>query len=340
MHRALANCRTDLVVVTSEDNVPDLERIGCSSTATRKGRDQSERCVIRLHVPLKDRTDTLAPVSMPEPLIAYHRYIDLMLCLAEYDGFPYDAVIHSDLDTFLMPGFGNWTPPNQSTIMVGTGGYGHENANAHLAYVSRTLKLDTTPGMQGLGSTWFGETRVMAAAAQLTVEVIRWLHTQEFTVYERCCSGVLSWPYWHWAVLLLYGGHVALNQVGSVGSVVKAGGAFKMDHGTTATTDIGDLTIKHAHCWHTDNLFSKFHFGLGNYDKKDFSSRGKMSTVVDYVTVLAVSSIRLSDEELARLATDAAYARDDLNWKRLKPAKTLDSKEKQKKKARRRRRRR
>ena len=44
-----------------------------------------------------------------------------MLSLAEYDGFAYHAVIHSDLDTFLMPGFASWTQPNASTIMVGGG---------------------------------------------------------------------------------------------------------------------------------------------------------------------------------------------------------------------------
>jgi hypothetical protein len=176
----------------------------------RKTDDEPDRCFVRDHVPLKNREAQKG--AMPEPLLAYERYIDHMLCLAEYKGFAYDAIIHSDLDTFLMPGFADWTPPNASTIVVGTGGYGSQNTNAHLSYVSRKLNLNVTPGLLGLGSTWFGETRLLAATAKLTVEVMRWLQTQEFSVYEKCCAGVYSWPHWHWAVLLLYGGHVALNQ--------------------------------------------------------------------------------------------------------------------------------
>ena len=103
-----------------------------------------------------------------------------MLSLAEYDGFAYHAVIHSDLDTFLMPGFATWTQPNASAIVVGTqeGGYGSENAIAHLKFVSRELDLEFSEELNGLGSTWFGEAGLMAATARLTVEVMRWLNTQ------------------------------------------------------------------------------------------------------------------------------------------------------------------
>jgi hypothetical protein len=135
-----------------------------------------------------------------------------MLCLAEYNGYTYDAVLRSDLDAFLMPGFASWVPPAQDTLVVGTGGYGHVNANAHLAYVSKVLKLDTKEGLQGLGSTWFGITKLMVATAKLTIRVMRWMHTQEFNTFEKCCSGIFGWSHWHWPVLLLYGGHVALNQ--------------------------------------------------------------------------------------------------------------------------------
>ncbi len=74
------------------------------------------------------------------------------------------------------------------------------------------------------------------------------------------------------------------------------------------------------HCWHTEKLFSKFAFGAGKYDKMDlterygningcdamkvynflYSIRGEMSTVVDYITVIAVSSHRLSDGDFGR----------------------------------------
>ena len=47
---------------------------------------------------------------------------------------------------------------------------------------------------------------------------------------------MFSWPHWHWPVILLYGGHVALNQVGVVvKSSVENG---QLDYGTTAATNI------------------------------------------------------------------------------------------------------
>ncbi len=47
---------------------------------------------------------------------------------------------------------------------------------------------------------------------------MRWMETQEFNEFERCCNGILGWPHWHHAVLLLYGGHVALNHVRDLNS--------------------------------------------------------------------------------------------------------------------------
>ena len=58
------------------------------------------------------------------------------------------------------------------------GGYGSENANAHLNFVGRELDLKFSEELSGLGSTWFGETGLMTATARLTVEIMRWLNTQ------------------------------------------------------------------------------------------------------------------------------------------------------------------
>ena len=71
-------------------------------------------------------------------------------------------------------------------------------------------------------------------------------------------------------------------------------------------------------------MFSKFQFGQGKYDKVDFTDKEAMSTVRDYVAMTAMSSIRLSDEELARLASDDVYAQSNLNWIRPKPSKVFD----------------
>jgi hypothetical protein len=201
--------RTDLVINTPQENLKVLTEIGCT-TDVRTDVSQPDKCIINFYKPMYQRK-TPKGVA-PDPLIAYQRYVDSIICLAEYKGFEYDAVLRSDVDTFLMPGFASWVPQARETLIAGNGGYGHDNANAHLAYVSKILKLDTKEGLGSLGSSWFGDTKLMVAAAQLSISVMRWMQTQEFNTFEKCCSGTLGWPHWHWPVLSMYGNHVALNQ--------------------------------------------------------------------------------------------------------------------------------
>ena len=117
---------------------------------------------------------------------------------------------------------------------------------AHLKYVSEVLGLDIKEGLKGLGSTWFGDTGLMVASARLTIDIMRWMHTQEFNTFEKSGkAGVLSWPHWHWPVLLLYGGHVALNQVGSSTSVmISSDKNGRMDFFSTSDKNISDHSIK------------------------------------------------------------------------------------------------
>ena len=233
--------KTDLVVVTPEENLKRLSDLGCT-TEVRNNSAQNEGCVISLYTPLLQRK---VPDGVAFDPLTKYKVIDSMLCLAEYVGYEYDAVMRCDLDTFLMPGFADWTPPSQETLVVGRGGYGSKNALAHLKYVSQSLGLDTKDGLINLGSTWFGDTGLMVATARLTIAVMRWMHIQEFSTYERCCSGVLSWTHWHWPVLLLYGGHVALNQVGSMSSVAVSNDTNgRMDFFSTSNISISDRSIK------------------------------------------------------------------------------------------------
>ena len=155
--------KTDLIVVTPEESLNRLMNMGCTKE-DRNNNSQGERCIIRLYKSLLERK--VPDGTIPDPLTQYPRFIDSILCLAEYDGHHYDAVMRSDLDTLLMPGFANWTPPSRETLLVGQGGYGHNNANAHLKYVSEVLGLDIKEGLNELGSTWFGDTGLMVASAR------------------------------------------------------------------------------------------------------------------------------------------------------------------------------
>lgn len=86
-----------------------------------------------------------------------------------------------------------------------------------------------------------------------------------------------------------------------------------------------ELSIKHAHCYHTEEMFSKFKFGAGAYDSQDFSNMSNMDTTRDYVTAIAVSSLRLSNAEMANLARNySKMAREPRSWQRLKPVVVLE----------------
>ncbi len=157
------------------------------------------------------------------------------------------------------------------------------------------------------------------AASRLSVELMRWLHTQEFNRFERCCSGILGWPNWHWPVLTMYGGHLALNHVAAhVAMPTRQNG--QMDAGADRRDPVTDLRLKHAHCWHSDEFFSKIMFSAGKYDGMDLAEKTNMAVVRDYVAVIALSADRLVDDEMAKVVNgDIAFVKDDQNWKRLKP---------------------
>ena len=80
-----------------------------------------------------------------------------------------------------------------------------------------------------------------------------------------------------------------------------------------------DLSIKNAHCWHTEETFSKFKFGTGKYDSQDFSNISDMATTKDYITAVAISSIRLSNEELKNISRSDSLAGEHKNWQKLNP---------------------
>ena len=84
--------------------------------------------------------------------------------------------------------------------------------------------------------------------ARLTIDIMRWMHTQEFSTFEKSGpgkEGILSWPHWHWGVLSMYGAHVALNQIGSYTPVmISSDTNGHLDFMSTSDTKISDHSVK------------------------------------------------------------------------------------------------
>jgi hypothetical protein len=135
--------RTDFIINSPKENLKVLSELGCT-TEVRTDKTQPQKCIIKFYEPMYKRKTTPKGVA-PDPLLAYERYIDSILCLAEYTGYEYDAVLRTDADVFLMPGFATWVPRARATLIVGNGGYGHVNANAHLIYISKKLQGRDSP---------------------------------------------------------------------------------------------------------------------------------------------------------------------------------------------------
>ena len=273
--------KTDMVIYADAPSFPFLQALGCVFE-TRKSRDEAEKCVIYTYI----------PAAFEDPLLAYS-YFPSIYALAQFSDFSlYTYTIRVDLDTFLTPGFASWLP-DRDKIFVGSGGYGSTNANNHLKWISKELNLNFSD-LQGLGSTWYGSSSLMVKTAELTVAVMRWIYINEFTKYEKCCSGTDGWPHWHAPVVLLYAGHVALNHLGKV--KMSHEGEFMMDYGSDNSAALS-LNVKHIHCWHSDKRFSKFGFESGLYKDLDLSEFVNMTSSRDYATLIAVTSTRLSDQE-------------------------------------------
>ena len=184
----------------------------------------------------------------------------------------------------------------------------------HQFFQNKTFLIKITSsnftGLSGIGSTWYGATGLMVATAKTAIAAMRWMHTQEFTQFERCCSVTESWPFWHWPVLLLYGGHVAVNQLGPENVQLSKAGVAEMDHGTTSTGVLSD-SIKHVHCWHTEEMFSKFAFTRGDYSKIDLTEYENMNSTRNYVTTVAISSDRLTAVEMKNYISNQTLMKEN-----------------------------
>ena len=309
--------KTDLIVGTPRVGFSFPESLGCTH-AVRSSPDDAERCTVVEHAPLKERPGS-------NPLVLYSNYIDSMLVLSEFKhGGVYDVLLRADLDTFVTPGFGRWTLPEGLALVTGQGGYGSENANRHLTWVMKTQLGLSDSGLRGIGSTWVGHSGVMVAVAKLTVSAMIWLHTQEFSIYEKSPAGTDGWPYWHWPVLLLYGGHVAVNQIPADKVLVTdSNSKVRLDYGTASNETLPESAL-HLHCWHSDDMFSKFRFQMGQYHNLDLTPFLAMNSTASYAAVIAVSSDRLAPAELADIVNDPEKVKAN-EWLRVFNTSTVHS---------------
>jgi hypothetical protein len=204
--------------------------------------------------------------------------------------------MRTDLDSFLTPGFGSFALPEHVVLVTGQGGYYSRNEAIRVDWIARKKLGLGYQNYENVGSTWYGYSHVMVAAANLSVAVMQWLSTQEFTEFESLSvSGNAAWPHWYKPVMSMYSGDIAINQIPH-GMVLRSspGTGIAFDLGTNNERRILNGDIQHMHVFQYVERFSKLKFKDGSYNNLDISPFVNMTTVSDYATVIAISSSRMN----------------------------------------------
>jgi hypothetical protein len=302
--------KTDLIVFTPPRGYKIAKALGCTE-AKRASFDDPERCVIVEHIPLHERP------GENDPLRSYNRFLDSVLMVAEFQDFSsYDYLMKTDMDTFVTPAFADWRLPKGKIIATGKGAYGNPTADRQLSFIMKTTFGMKDQGRVNVGTTWYGAPAVVVAASQLSIASMRWLDRMEFTEYQRLHSAHAG-NGWYWPVLTMYGGHIAINQIPEDEVQFQEDNVMEMDYGSDAGGDLRP-SVKHLHCWHVTKLFSKDAFAKGFYDNMDLNELDHMRTPPAYSAVIALSAIRMTNEEFNLITQDRERMRKQ-EWKRLLP---------------------
>lgn len=169
----------------------------------------------------------------------------------------YDYLLRSDVDTFLTPHFNDFYP---TTYTFSDGSYlNTPEVKEHLLEVSNKLGL-RHQGIHNISSTHYGKTSEVKEVNLLATEITKYLLDVEFK------SSPGKWPGWYRGVSSLYASELALNHLISEPCRLQG----ELDFPSTSTESISEHA--HIHCYHTNDLFSKFVFEKGGYSNLSFSS--------------------------------------------------------------------
>lgn len=248
------------VVVFVEDNKHLLLQLGClySSIKFIEAED-TDLIVFGTKEALRKVPDDCIKVeyklaSEPTEFLSY-RFINSISCLVgEQADFldEYDLILRTDADTFLTP---DWNVFHPNLYTVGKGGYvNDELTRDHIKRIAAKFKLRHR-GLYNLGSTHYGEARLVREVCKLATELTAYILTEEFKDHEG------QWPSWYRGVATMYACEIAANHLVDQIEVDPT----KLDVGSASSGTIEGHP--HIHCWHTDNMFSKFQFTAGNYNE-------------------------------------------------------------------------
>ncbi|KAF0682870.1 Aste57867_25057 [Aphanomyces stellatus] len=258
------------IVVFSDGHVPLLDELGCRVGVRASPTDPNRCWIVPTYV--KVHSDTFN-----------YRFADSINVVAvdHIATEPYDWLLRCDIDTFFTPVFATWRP---TKLTVGSvGGYCFDGYDTCDRLHSIGLKLNlTTSLVRDIGSTWYGPAKMIRECGKLSMDIINHLHENEFSADDKD-GGVAGWPRWHYGVLTMYSGHLAIPHC------TRETGFEKRNDMIDHTSYSKDKVARHAHvhAWQSQPLnFSKVRFLNGEYDNVDVQSLD-LGNVQDYLMYMA-----------------------------------------------------
>jgi len=199
----------------------------------------------------------------PDPFWDSYEYGKSVACLLDPSVTSvlerYDALLRSDTDVFLTSHAVKLidTDLATDTLFTGRGGYCNDGVAEKLDEVAQREGYVASKIVRNVGSTVFGRSASVLRWARTTEHLLRVLLTKDFAAGEG------EWPGWYRGVSLLYAGEIAAN-FHHAGRIDRD--TFHMDGLSTWRKPI-PANCPHIHCWHTDDVFSKFWWYAGHYDQ-------------------------------------------------------------------------
>ncbi|WP_064094021.1 DUF7164 domain-containing protein [Rossellomorea aquimaris] len=184
-----------------------------------------------------------------------YRFMNSIYCVASKEAdflTSYDYILRTDVDTFLTPSWNDYIP---AYYTVGRGAYANSDlVRTNLKQISQRFNL-RHQGIHNIGSTHYGNASLVREVCKLSVDIAKYLLEEEFSENEG------QWPGWFRGVSSMYSTEIAVNHLVDMIDIKPE----MLDYDSTSINSIS--LHPHIHCWHTNNLFSKFKYGDGEYDQ-------------------------------------------------------------------------
>lgn len=209
----------------------------------------------------------------------YH-FINSISCICLNKDFlinkKYEYMLKTDSDVFLTPNFKNFFP-NITEVYVGEGQYSNEKVKNKIKEIANREGF-RYQDITNVGATWYGSTKLLIDIAEITMQATKMILEKDFIDSEG------EWPNFFKGVSSMYGSEIAINHLVDKDKIIKTP---KFD-GHSDSSDLWLNTgVYHIHCWHTDNLYSKFKNIHGHYVNYD---RNKLdyNKISDYCILLSL----------------------------------------------------